>query len=210
MQSIKEYFQKQGVGLAQLCKSGALAAGVLVLLVTIIKVAVPSYGELREMWQEYKQQRAELEKLEEFAALHADYSAYEEAKYKELVQLKQRLQRLRDINQLQGQLQLLAAKQGVVLKNMQVLTELKQQKSVKDENAMNAKNTSKSEQGEGNSVALRTMQLKLELTGDYFAVLRWLRQVEKLQLAVQTIQIKGQGPGIVAASIVLGCPVVAF
>ena len=182
----------------------------LVRLVTIIKGAVPSYGELRQMWQEYKQQRAELEKLEEFAALHADYSAYEEAKYKELVQLKQRLQRLRDINQLQGQLQLLAAKQGVVLKNMQVLTELKQQKSVKDENTMNAKNTSKSEQGEGNKVALRTMQLKLELTGDYFAVLRWLRQVEKLQLAVQTIQIKGQGTGIVAASIVLGCPVMAF
>ena len=126
------------------------------------------------------------------------------------MQLKQRLQRLRDINQLQGQLQLLAAKQGVVLKNMQVLTELKQQKSVKDENTMNAKNTSKSEQGEGNKVALRTMQLKLELTGDYFAVLRWLRQVEKLQLAVQTIQIKGQGTGIVAASIVLGCPVMAF
>ena len=135
--------------------------------------------------------------------MHADYGAYEEAKYKELVQLKQRLQQLGDSNQLQGQLQLLAVKQGLVVKNMQVLPDAPSPQTTGTRGNYKGK---KGPADRTKAATLKNMGLKLELVGDYFALLRWLRQVEKRQLALETIQIKGQGTGTVTASLVLRCP----
>ena len=203
MQSIRDYFLEKSPRMAGLSKLGTMAAGLMVFFFTLWRVVWPSLGELQEMWQQGRQQRVKLEQLQEFAALHADYGAYEEAKYKELVQLKQRLQQLGDSNQLQGQLQLLAVKQGLVVKNMQVLP---------DAPSPQAKGTRENYKGKKapavrtKAATIKNMGLKLELVGDYFALLRWLRQVEKRQLALETIQIKGQGTGTVTASLVLRCP----
>ena len=203
MQSIRDYFLEKSPRMAGLSKLGAMVAGLLVFFFTLWRVVWPSLEELQKMWQQGRQQRAKLEQLQEFAALHADYGAYEEAKYKELVQLKQRLQQLGDSNQLQGQLQLLAVKQGLVVKNMQVLPDSPSPQ------ATGTRGNYKGKQGPADrkkAATLKNMGLKLELVGDYFALLRWLRQVEKRQLALETIQIKGQGTGTVTASLVLRCP----
>ena len=203
MQSIRDYFLEKSPRMAGLSKLGAMVAGLLVFFFTLWRVVWPSLGELQEMWQQGRQQRAKLEQLQEFAALHADYGAYEEAKYKELVQLKQRLQQLGDSNQLQGQLQLLAVKQGLVVKNMQVLPDAPSPQTTGTRGNYKGK---KGPADRKKAATLKNMGLKLELVGDYFALLRWLRQVEKRQLALETIQIKGQGTGTVTASLVLRCP----
>ena len=203
MQSIRDYFLEKSPRMAGLSKLGAMVAGLLVFFFTLWRVVWPSLEVLQEMWQQGRQQRAKLEQLQEFAALHADYGAYEEAKYKELVQLKQRLQQLGDSNQLQGQLQLLAVKQGLVVKNMQVLPDAPSPQATGTRENYKGKKTLADRT---KAVTLKNMGLKLELVGDYFALLRWLRQVEKRQLALETIQIKGQGTGTVTASLVLRCP----
>ena len=203
MQSIRDYFLEKSLRMAGLSKLGAMVAGLLVFFFTLWRVVWPSLGELQEIWQQGRQQRAKLEQLQEFAALHADYGAYEEAKYKELVQLKQRLQQLGDSNQLQGQLQLLAVKQGLVVKNMQVLPDASSPQAIGTRGNYKGKKTPADRT---KAATLKNMGLKLELVGDYFALLRWLRQVEKRQLALETIQIKGQGTGTVTASLVLRCP----
>ena len=203
MQSIRDYFLEKSLRMAGLSKLGAMVAGLLVFFFTLWRVVWPSLEELQEMWQQGRQQRAKLEQLQEFAALHADYGAYEEAKYKELVQLKQRLQQLGDSNQLQGQLQLLAVKQGLVVKNMQVLPDAPSPQAIGTRGNYKGKKTPADRT---KAATLKNMGLKLELVGDYFALLRWLRQVEKRQLALETIQIKGQGTGTVTASLVLRCP----
>lgn len=203
MQSIRDYFLEKSPRMAGLSKLGAMSAGLLVFFFTLWRVVWPSLGELQEMWQQGRQQRAKLEQLQEFAALHADYGAYEEAQYKELVQLKQRLQQLGDSNQLQGQLQLLAVKQGLVVKNMQVLPDAPSPQTTGTRGNYKGK---KGPADRKKAATLKNMGLKLELVGDYFALLRWLRQVEKRQLALETIQIKGQGTGTVTASLVLRCP----
>lgn len=203
MQSIRDYFLEKSLRMAGLSKLGAMVAGLLVFFFTLWRVVWPSLEVLQEMWQQGRQQRAKLEQLQEFAALHADYGAYEEAKYKELVQLKQRLQQLGDSNQLQGQLQLLAVKQGLVVKNMQVLPDAPSPQAIGTRGNYKGKKTPADRT---KAATLKNMGLKLELVGDYFALLRWLRQVEKRQLALETIQIKGQGTGTVTASLVLRCP----
>ena len=53
------------------------------------------------------------------------------------------------------------------------------------------------------------VQLKLELAGEYFAVLRWLKQVEKQRIGIKSIEIKGDGLGLVAARLDLSCVVIA-
>ena len=203
MQSIRDYFLEKSPRMAGLSKLVAMVAGLLVFFFTLWRVVWPSLEVLQEMWQQGRQQRAKLEQLQEFAALHADYGAYEEAKYKELVQLKQRLQQLGDSNQLQGQLQLLAVKQGLVVKNMQVLPDAPSPQTTGTRGNYKGK---KGPADRTKAATLKNMGLKLELVGDYFALLRWLRQVEKRQLALETIQIKGQGTGTVTASLVLRCP----
>ena len=203
MQSIRDYFLEKSPRMAGLSKLGAMVAGLLVFFFTLWRVVWPSLEVLQEMWQQGRQQRAKLEQLQEFAALHADYGAYEEAKYKELVQFKQRLQQLGDSNQLQGQLQLLAVKQGLVVKNMQVLPDAPSPQTTGTRGIFKGKS---GPADRTKAATLKNMGLKLELVGDYFALLRWLRQVEKRQLALETIQIKGQGTGTVTASLVLRCP----
>lgn len=45
--------------------------------------------------------------------------------------------------------------------------------------------------------------IKIELIGNYFALLRWLQKVEKMPLAVQKIELKGQADGNICADLLL-------
>ena len=166
----------------------AMVTAIVLLLWTMLQVAVPAYAQVCKLWQERALEQERLLKRKEFAARYADYSAYEEGRYRELVRLKQGLQRLEDGNLLQRQLQLEAVKRGLSLKNMQ---------------AMAAENTVK-----GSSQQLS--MLKLELAGEYFALLGWLKQVEKQRLIIESIEIRGMGNGFVQAKLSLGYPKLAL
>ena len=176
----------QGLGRSQkrILYCLAMVIAIVLLLWTMLQVAVPAYGQVCKLWQERALEQERLLKLKEFAARHADYSAYEEGRYRELVRLKQGLQRLEDGNLLQRQLQLEAVKRGLALKNMQVMA---------------VENTVK-----GSSQQLS--MLKLELAGEYFALLGWLKQVEKQRLIIESIEIRGMGNGFVQAKLSLGYP----
>lgn len=178
----------KGIGNAVL-----LCMGVAVLGLTMTQMVAPSYMKLQGIWQQRQQQRQRLERIARFANQHADYQAYEAGKFKELVHLKQKVQQLGEINQLSKQLQLWAVKQRVEIKNMQIITEEKGKQSVAKEAAL----------------GMSKVQLKLELAGEYFAVIRWLKQVEKQRIGIKSIEIKGDGLGLVAARLDLSCVVIA-
>ena len=180
--------RKKGIGNAAL-----LCMGVAVLGLTMTQMVAPSYMKLQGIWQQRQQQKQRLERIARFANQHADYQAYEAGKFKELVHLKQKVQQLGEINQLSKQLQLWAVKQRVEIKNMQIITEEKGKQSAAKEAAL----------------GMSKVQLKLELAGEYFAVLRWLKQVEKQRIGIKSIEIKGDGLGLVAARLDLSCVVIA-
>ena len=159
----------------------AMITAVVLLLWTMLQVAVPAYAQVCKLWQERDEAKAQLFMLQEFAGRHANYSAYEEGRYKELVRLKQSLQQLEDGNLLQRQLQLGAVKQGLAIKSMQFVA---------------SDNAAKSSR----------QQLQLELAGEYFALLRWLKQVDKQRLTIDAIEIKGVGTGLVQAKLSLSYP----
>lgn len=159
----------------------AMLAAFCLLMWMLLKVALPAYTEVRELWQQRDEAKMQLQRLQEFAVRHANYSAYEEGRYKELVRLKQSLQQLEDSNLLQRQLQLGAVKQGLAIKSMQFVA---------------SDNAAKSSR----------QQLQLELAGEYFALLRWLRQVEKQRLTIDDIEIKGAGSGLVHSKLSLSYP----
>ena len=170
-----------------------LCMSVAVLGLTMTQMVAPSYMKLQGIWQQRQQQKERLERIAQFANQHADYQAYEAGKFKELVHLKQKVQQLGEINQLSKQLQLWAVKQRVEIKNMQIITEEKGKQSAAKEAAL----------------GMSKVQLKLELAGEYFAVLRWLKQVEKQRIGIKSIEIKGDGLGLVAARLDLSCVVIA-
>ena len=180
--------RKKGIGNAAL-----LCMSVAVLGLTMTQMVAPSYMKLQSIWQQRQQQKQRLERIARFANQHADYQAYEAGKFKELVHLKQKVQQLGEINQLSKQLQLWAVKQRVEIKNMQIITEEKGKQSAAKEAAL----------------GMSKVQLKLELAGEYFAVLRWLKQVEKQRIGIKSIEIKGDGLGLVAARLDLSCVVIA-
>ena len=178
----------KGIGNAAL-----LCMSVAVLGLIMTQMVAPSYMKLQGIWQQRQQQKQRLERIARFANQHADYQAYEAGKFKELVHLKQKVQQLGEINQLSKQLQLWAVKQRVEIKNMQIITEEKGKQSAAKEAAL----------------GMSKVQLKLELAGEYFAVLRWLKQVEKQRIGIKSIEIKGDGLGLVAARLDLSCVVIA-
>ena len=180
--------RKKGIGNAAL-----LCMSVAVLGLTMTQIVAPSYMKLQGIWQQRQQQKQRLERIARFANQHADYQAYEAGKFKELVHLKQKVQQLGEINQLSKQLQLWAVKQRVEIKNMQIITEEKGKQSAAKEAAL----------------GMSKVQLKLELAGEYFAVIRWLKQVEKQRIGIKSIEIKGDGLGLVAARLDLSCVVIA-
>ncbi|MGM9529248.1 MAG: hypothetical protein ACI3XH_04540 [Phascolarctobacterium sp.] len=175
-----------------------LFLGLTVLAWTVAAVVMPKCEEGQGLWRQRQQQKLKLERLLDFAARHADYAAYEEARFRELVKLKEGVQQATDSNQLQQLLQLGAAKNKLLVKNMQVVPGNDGRIASKAEGKIPAPQAQA-------SLGMTSVQLKLELVGDYFALLRWLKQVEKQRVAIQKIEIKGQGMGLVSANLVVRC-----
>ena len=171
-----------------------LGVGVLAVLLAIYTCALPAWSEFKSLRQQQRQQNELLNRVEEFALTHEDYEAFTATKFRELAQVRSKLPGFTDVNQVQGRLQQLATRQGLMLKQVQVVESRTEPQPIKK--AKLAKN-------------LTLKQLKLELVGDYFALVRWLKQVEKQHIQVQMLEIKGRANGQVLASLSLRCIIMA-
>ena len=152
----------------------ALLVGVLLILTVIFCTVLPAYAQITALLAKQREQEEYLAKLIDFADKHVDYTAYENKKYQELARLQQSLWQLTDSNQAHNKLQRLAQKEHLMIKQLQSLSENKNKATI-----------------------------KIELIGNYFALLRWLQQVEQLPLVVQKIELKGQADGNIRADLLL-------
>lgn len=152
----------------------ALSVGLLIIFTVSVHTALPAYREITLLLAKRQEQAEILAKVTDFANKHVDYAAYEKQKYQELADLQQSLWQLTDSNQAQNKLQRLAQKQNLVIQQLQCLSEDKN-KAV----------------------------IKMEVTGNYFALLRWLKQIEKLPLTVQKVELRGQADGNICVGLLL-------
>ena len=170
-----------------------VSVGLCALTYTVTSVALPAYEKIVALYQEHQKQEAVLLRVQQFAASHADYEAYAAIRLRELQQLRSKLPQWTDLNQAQGRLQQLAMRQGLLVKQLQ-LVEGKQEQLEPKKN-----------QGNQEKQELASKQLQIELAGDYFALVRWLKQAERQHIQVERIEIKGHISGMVQANMCLRC-----
>lgn len=170
-----------------------VSVGLGALTYTLTCVAFPAYEKIVALYQEQQKQEAALRRVQQFAASHADYEAYAAIRLRELQQLRSKLPQWTDLNQAQGRLQQLAMRQGLLVKQLQ-LVEGKQEQLEPKKN-----------QGNQDKQELASKQLQIELAGDYFALVRWLKQAERQHIQVERIEIKGHISGMVQANMCLRC-----
>ena len=157
----------------------------LALLSGVWRQAVtPGLEEYAELRREAARQRQEARRLQDFAARHSDYEARLAEQAGELAALKSRLRTEGDINAVQETAQRLALANGVTLLE------------VSSSGVENAAGGAKRQQ--------RLYSLRLQAEGDYHAVLRWLRQLERHGLAADELRLQGEGvSGRVRAGLLL-------
>lgn len=170
-----------------------VSVGLCALTYTVTSVALPAYEKIVALYQEQQKQEAALLRVQQFAASYADYEAYAAIRLRELQQLRSKLPQWTDLNQAQGRLQQLAMRQGLLVKQLQ-LVEGKQEQLEPKKN-----------QGNQEKQELASKQLQIELAGDYFALVRWLKQAERKHIQVERIEIKGHISGMVKANMCLRC-----
>ena len=170
-----------------------VSVGLCALTYTVTSVALPAYEKIVALYQEQQKQEAALLRVQQFAASHTDYEAYAAIRLRELQQLRSKLPQWTDLNQAQGRLQQLAMRQGLLVKQLQ-LVEGKQEQLEPKKN-----------QGNQEKQELASKQLQIELAGDYFALVRWLKQAERQHIQVERIEIKGHISGMVQANMCLRC-----
>lgn len=161
----------------------------LVLMGVGCFMGAPSYREIMQMVDERQQLSKELNSLKNFALRHNDYEAFRIGKFKELETLEQRLPEWIDSNQVQLKLQQLALKQKLYVSKINLLEATKKSGL----QAVGSK--------EKDLTSLKSDSFQLEVYGDYFALLRFLKQIEKLQIKVTKLEIKGTSNKIVYANI---------
>lgn len=170
-----------------------VSVGLCALTYTVTSVALPAYEKIVALYQEQQKQEAALLRVQQFAASHTDYEAYAAIRLRELQQLRSKLPQWTDLNQAQGRLQQLAMRQGLLVKQLQ-LVEGKQEQLEPKKN-----------QGNQEKQELASKQLQIELAGDYFALVRWLKQAERQHIQVERIEIRGHISGMVQANMCLRC-----
>lgn len=139
------------------------------------QAAEPGLAEYAALRREEQQQRQELERLKFLAADQAGYEAGIARQAAELAALKSRMQATGDINAVQDAVQRLAMDSGVQLLEI---------------SASAAANTA-----DGVQRPNRLHRLQVQAEGDYYAVLRWLRQLERQGTAVDELRLQGEGDG---------------
>lgn len=133
------------------------------------QAAEPGLAEYAALRREEQQQRQELERLKSLAADQAGYEAGIARQAAELASLKNRLRAAGDINAVQNIVQRLAVSSGVQLLEI----------------------SASSADGVQRQNKLHRLQVQAE--GDYYAVLRWLRQLERQGTAVDELRLQGEG-----------------
>lgn len=157
----------------------------LALLSGVWQQAVaPGLEEYADLRREAARQRQEVERLQAFAHSHNSYEDGITKQVDELAVLKSRLQVSGDINAVQETAQRLALANGITLLE------------VSSSGVGNAADGAKGSQ--------RIYRLRLQVESDYYAVLRWLRQLEHQGAAVDELQLQGEGAsGRVRAGLLL-------
>lgn len=124
--------------------------------------------ERQELQQQLAQQEAELLALQSFANAHQAYETDAVKQQEELQRLEQQLRQRGDAQWLLGQLRRLATAQGVRVLAL----------------------------SQGQAAAQPKRQLELRAEGNYLALLRWLRQVEREGIGFQRLRLaRSEGSG---------------
>lgn len=139
------------------------------------QAAEPGLAEYAALRREAEQQRQELDRLKSMAADQSGYEAGIARKAAELADLKRKLQASGDINAVQNAVQRLAVDSGVQLLEISASA------------AVNA--------ADGVQRPNKLQRLQVQAEGDYYAVLRWLRQLERQGTAVDELRLQGEGDG---------------
>ncbi|MDO4921999.1 MAG: hypothetical protein Q4E64_09280 [Phascolarctobacterium sp.] len=144
----------------------------------------PGLAEYAALQRETEQQRQELERLKSLAADQDGYEAGIARQAAELAALKSRLQAAGDINAVQNAVQRLAVDSGVQLLEISASAAVNAADGVQRQNKLH--------------------RLQVQAEGDYYAVLRWLRQLERQGTAVDELRLQGEGSaGRVRAGLML-------
>lgn len=130
-----------------------------------------------QLWQERAALLAQAEKQQQllvqskaFAKEHADYAVFGASQQQKLALLERKQSAQHDVNKALQRLQSLAAAQGMSLTSVELLTQTAQQVHASSENA--------------------AQRVRLLAKGDFFQLLRWLRQVERAGFLAESMQMK--------------------
>ena len=165
-----------------------LLLALVLLLRAAAAVGLPSYREYLQLRGLARVTEQQVAKLQNFALSHSDYDSYMAGKSKELAGLRPKLPQCRDGTDAQTMVQQLEVAQGVQIDSLESA-----------EHQEKASPTGKQAVQEG----LRVFALRGEAQGDYYAVLRWLRQLESRQARVRELKLQGTAEGMVKAQLVI-------
>ena len=162
----------------------ACAFSLLLLLNVVWRTALPAWAEYAALRQQTLNQEQETSRYRDFAKRHGDYESYIALQERELADAQGRLRAAGDINAAQSAVQEAAQANGVLLAEMSA--------------------AGASPKANGALAAYQEYRLRLQAEGDYYAVLRWLRQLERQGLSVGELRLLGDGEsGRVHAEILL-------
>lgn len=146
---------------------------IMALSVVTMLIAAWLFSAAYSVWQErqllcgsLRQEQTLLAKRQQFAAGHADYDSYQKQQEAKLTQLQTQAEEQLQLNNVIQRLQKQARTQGVEL----VALHAGQVQRRKEEQ-------------------LKLQQLKIVAVGDYFTLLRWLRQVERAGCWIKQIRL---------------------
>ncbi|WP_405383973.1 hypothetical protein [Phascolarctobacterium sp.] len=165
-----------------------LLLALALLLWAVAAVGLPSYREYLQLRGRAQLTAQQAEKLQNFALFHSDYDNYVAEKSRELAGLSKKLPQCRDGTEAQTMVQQLALAQGVQLDSLQG-------DEAKEKTSPAGKQTVKD--------GLLVFTLRGEAQGGYYAVLRWLRQLENKQAHIRELKLQGTAEGMVKAQLVI-------
>ncbi len=148
----------------------ACVLSLLLLAHSVWREGLPALAEYGDIQRQTAKQRQELALWQSFAARHGDYEGYIAEQSKELAALQSSIRAAGDMNASQSAVQEAALANGVMLAEMSAAS--------------------------GAAVKLKDgyqeRRLRLQAEGDYYALLRWLRQLERQGLAVGELRLQGE------------------
>lgn len=147
---------------------GSIAALLAALLFAL--QAAQLWQERAELLAQGQKQQQLLGQSKAFAKEHADYAAFFAREQQRLALLERRYSAQRDVNKALQRLQGLAAAQGLSLTSVELLAQAAPKADAQTERL--------------------AQPVRLTAKGDFFQLLRWLRQVERAGFAAEGMQMK--------------------